>query len=315
MKNYISIDGGTTNTRVSLVRGLESVGSVKIPLGARAGICGTEPLEAAIREAILSLLRENGLTETDIEKILASGMITSEFGLCKLDHISLPAGLCELHASMYEISLPRVSEIPFVFIRGVKRVSTPETLELTDMMRGEETELCGILRESGCETIYVLPGSHSKLIRTDKTGRIVDFSTMLTGEMIGALSGGTILADAVDLSVTELDEPMLRAGYTYAAERGINEALFKVRILKNLFGKTKEELYSFFLGVTLSAEIDSILASGAERVVIGGRAQIKRATALLLASLTAAEIVELDENEVKSSVTTGQIRIYEYNSN
>ena len=105
---------------------------------------------------------------------------------------------------------------------------------------------------------------------------------------------------------------MLRAGYLYASERGINEALFKVRILKNVFGKTKEELYSFFLGAILSSEIDAILRRGTARVVIGGREQIKRATGILLSALTDAEIVTLDENEVNASVTTGQIRIYEY---
>ena len=105
---------------------------------------------------------------------------------------------------------------------------------------------------------------------------------------------------------------MLRTGCSYARERGMNEALFKVRILKNVFGKTKEELYSFFLGAILSSEIDAILRCGMRRIVIGGREQIKRATAILLSALTDAEIVTLDENEVNASVSTGQIRIYEY---
>ena len=312
MRNYITVDGGTTNTRVSLVQNGKTVGSVRISLGARAGMNGTAPLAQKIHEALFSLLSDNGLSECDIERVLASGMITSEFGLCKLDHISLPAGIAELHSTMHEVVLPEISAIPFVFIRGVKRVSTPDSLALTDMMRGEECELCGILREGDCETLYVLPGSHSKLIRTDSEGRIVDFSTMLTGEMIGALATNTILADAVDLSVSELDEPMLRAGYLYANERGINEALFKVRILKNVFGKNKEELYSFFLGTVLFSEIDAIRRCGMRRIVIGGREQIKRATGILLSALTDAEIVTLDENEVNASVTTGQIRIYEY---
>ena len=120
MKNYITVDGGTTNTRVGLVRDGKTVGSVRISLGARAGMGGTAPLAKKIREAIFSLLSDNGLSECDVERILASGMITSEFGLCKLDHISLPAGIAELHASMHEVTLPEISTVPFVFIRGVR---------------------------------------------------------------------------------------------------------------------------------------------------------------------------------------------------
>ena len=56
------------------------------------------------------------------------------------------------------------------------------------------------------EEKYVLPGSHSKLIHVDGAGRIVDFTTMLTGEMIAALSQNTILKDAVYLAGTRLDE-------------------------------------------------------------------------------------------------------------
>lgn len=80
-----------------------------------------------------------------------------------------------------------------------------DLLENTDMMRGEETEFIGLSEklQSGC--IYVLPGSHSKLIKTDEQGRISSFVTTLTGEMIFALSQSTILKDAVDFSQTETD--------------------------------------------------------------------------------------------------------------
>lgn len=86
-------------------------------------------------------MKNNGLCETDIECILASGMITSEFGLCNLEHIKTPAGICELHNSMYKTYINEISELPFVFIRGVK--TDAEVYENFDMMRGEETKLMG----------------------------------------------------------------------------------------------------------------------------------------------------------------------------
>lgn len=310
MKHYITIDGGTTNTRVSLVSDNTILDTVKIPLGARASMDGNNALREAIKKAIASLLERHALTERDVCRILASGMITSEFGLCCLPHAIAPAGIRELHDTMHETVLPDISPIPFVFIRGVKTVGTG--LADTDMMRGEEAELVGIMNESDGECLYILPGSHSKLIETDRGGRITRFASMLTGEMIAALSSGTILRDAVDLSISEFDNGKLLEGCRYALEKGLSEALFKTRVLKNHLGGTPIEAYSFFLGAVLSSEIGAIIKSPTHRIVIGGRTQIKNATASLLSALSDKEIITLSADAVDASSTRGVIKIYEY---
>lgn len=311
MKYYITVDGGTTNTRVTLVKNGDALKTVRISLGARASINDPHALPTALRNAIAALLQEFCLTESDVTRILASGMITSEFGLCSLPHVQAPAGIRELQDSMHEITLTEISAIPFVFIRGIKSVG--DTVAETDIMRGEETELMGLLPSAPTQnTLYVLPGSHSKLIETDECGRIFRFSTMLTGEMIAALSEGTILKDAIDLSCKDQDHTYLLDGCRYAMERGINEALFKVRILKNLFSRSPKEIYSFFLGAVLASEIQSILQSPTPRVVIGGKAQIKHATETLLKELSDKEIVTVSDADVDRSSSRGAIRIYEY---
>ena len=91
-----------------------------------------------------------------------------------------------------------------VIVPGVK--TEGETIADADMMRGEETELIGLMEHLESAAVYVLPGSHSKLIHVDGAGRIVDFTTMLTGELIAALLQNTILKDAVYLAGTRLDE-------------------------------------------------------------------------------------------------------------
>ncbi len=310
MKHYITIDGGTTNTRVSLVSDKNLCTTIKIPFGARAGMGGGDALRTAIKEAIGDLLSMHHLQESDIVRILASGMITSEFGLCALPHIEAPAGLSELHDSMHEVVLADISPIPFIFIRGVKMMG--EGPADTDMMRGEETELMGLITSGERKSLYILPGSHSKLIETDAQNRIARFATMMTGEMIASLSEGTILRDAVDLSVKKPEAPYLIDGCRYAMEHGLNEALFKVRILKNLFSRSPEAVYSFFLGAVLSAEISAILQSPIHRVVIGGKAQIKYATAELLRELGDKEIVIVSDRDVDASSALGAIQIFEY---
>ena len=306
-RTYITIDGGTTNTRIRLVKNLEILDTISLGFGARAGMDGIEKLKTSIRDGINTLLKRFSFSASQIECILAAGMITSEFGLCKLEHIVTPAGLLELHENMHKTCFPEISEIPFVFIRGVK--TDCKTLASADMMRGEEAELMGIISPEYGKCVYILPGSHSKLIATNESGQITHFSTMLTGEMIAAISQNTILKDAVSLTVSEIDEKYLLDGYDYCAERGICEALFKVRILKNIFGADAVQCYNFFIGICLADEIGQILKTDAKTVVIGGKAQIKKAMAMILKKYSRKEIICLDDS-AESASSLGMIRIY-----
>ncbi|MBQ8408306.1 MAG: 2-dehydro-3-deoxygalactonokinase [Clostridia bacterium] len=311
-KRYITIDGGTTNTRVCLVVDGVCLRRIRLSIGARACIDHRAMLENELKLAIQDILEEFELCESDIIRILASGMITSEFGLCELPHVSAPAGIRELHDTMAEVTFPEISSIPFVFVRGVRIIS--ESLAEVDVMRGEETELMGLMAlapQSGKSCVFVLPGSHSKLINT-VGGKISAFSTMLTGEMIMSLSQGTILKDAVDLSVSDHDENYLVEGYRFAKNEGINKALFKVRILKNIFKRSPQEVYSFFLGAILADEIDAILSSSSESVIIGGNNKIKTATAALLSAVSDKSITVISDEDVERSTAVGVISIFEY---
>lgn len=311
MKNYITIDGGTTNTRISLIRGGKVTETIKLSVGARSGIDNNDALKAAIADAIDTLVKNS--SDIKIERILASGMITSEFGLYNLPHISAPAGTDELNGAMCEVNLADISDIPFVFIPGIK--VSDGNLSHSDMMRGEETEFVGLSAELGGEKscMYILPGSHSKLIRVDEEGRIFDFSTTLTGEMIAALSQGTILKDAVDLSQSETDSEYLIKGFEYCCEYGINNALFKVRILKNMFGCKPKQTYSFFLGTVLQSEITTAAKSSENKIIIGGKRQIKDAMYTLLKHVCGGkkEIIAASADAVEHSTSLGMIKIYE----
>ena len=307
MANYITIDSGTTNTRVSLVTGGRIVDSRKFNVGAKKGMENGQLLRDALRGGIVDILQANEITEEQIECILASGMITSEFGLINLPHITAPAGAKELHESLYRCSLQEISKLPFVFVRGIK--TTGDALETVDMMRGEETELLGSFEGAG---MYILPGSHSKIIEVDELGRVVRFKTMLTGEMIAALSQNTILKDAVELRDFAVDEEFLLMGYEYARNHGLNEALFKVRILKNLFGKSPEQIYNFYMGVVLCDEIGQILAGDPVKIVIGGKKQIKAFMACLLSKLTDTEVVLIKDERAEFATAYGMIRVYEF---
>ena len=60
-------------------------------------------------------------------------------------------------------------------------------------MRGEETQILGVLAASGRgDGLFVLPGTHSKWARVE-AGRIVGFATFMTGEVFAALKDHSLL--------------------------------------------------------------------------------------------------------------------------
>lgn len=307
MSNYIAIDGGTTNTRIALVRDDIVVDTIRIDIGARIGIDNPDLLKRTIKQGLKNILKKNNMSDNDIQKILASGMITSEFGLVNLPHLNLPVDISDLHNFLYQTVIEEISKIPFVFVRGVK--SDSENLEHCDMMRGEESELFGLLDGEG---IYILPGSHSKIITVDDNQKIVAIKTMLTGEMISVLSQNTILKDVFNIQSAKLEPEFLLKGFNFCKQNGINESLFKVRVLKKLLGKNESQVYSFFMGVVLCDEVKYILGINPKRIIIGGKEQIKDALGSLLKELSKAKIEVATNQKVECSSTFGKIKIYEF---
>lgn len=61
-----------------------------------------------------------------------------------------------------------------------------DTLEQMDVMRGEETEAVALLRERGKgeDLIFVLPGSHTKIIYANEKGFICRCKTTMSGELL-----------------------------------------------------------------------------------------------------------------------------------
>jgi 2-dehydro-3-deoxygalactonokinase len=310
MCNYITIDGGTTNTRVRLVLDGAIAASETIRLGNKDCVDGNGALKAALRENIAGLLSRCGLSESSLRAVLASGMITSEYGLHEVPHIAAPAGIAELHAAMARASIPEITSVPFYFIPGIKTDS--DILDDADVMRGEETEIIGLIEDGLADHVYVLPGSHSKHIFPDDMGRIAAFRTMMTGEMISAIAENTILKGAVRLDLFGFNPPFLLMGYDYCAENGINNALFKTRILKTIFKRNALEIYSYFLGVILAQEIAALKDCGRKGALIGGRSQIKNAMAYILRARTDLNVICASDEAVDGCVPRGAIKIFEY---
>jgi 2-dehydro-3-deoxygalactonokinase len=284
----ISIDGGTTNTRFTLIDNGNVFDRVKRQIGLRNAIKnGIHVLSEAVKSGISELFERNPELCRNVKLIALSGMIGSEAGLCRVDHIPVPAGAYELKQSAKRVFISEISDLPLLFIPGVKTFTDPKKSDLDelDIMRGEETEIVGIhaLLNNSMPFTAILPGSHMKIADIDSNGRILMFRTSLSGELMRAAAENTILYQSLgDVYPKKADDEFLHLGYDYAEKHGVNEALFKIRLMAGFVDGTKpEQLYSFLMGAILRDDINSIISSE-KNIVVGGSDPLRSAIVSLL---------------------------------
>lgn len=294
---YITIDGGTSNTRVYAAEN----GNIKLISKAAVGAHNSSGLRRFLKETL------SDIDACCIDAIIASGMITSASGIFEVKHIAAPADLNELHLAMREALFSDICSVPFTFIPGVKIDS--DKIENADIMRGEETELMG-LGEISANTAYILPGTHSKCILTDKSGRISNFFTMMTGELLEAVKKNTIIGKSFEY-FESFDEKSLSDGFEHALKNGINETLFKCRIMDILFGKSQSEIYSFCLGAVLSGELSRIANVNADSFVFGGKRTLRIPESFLFEKYFGKTTVCLDDSVCSNAAPLGAVKIYE----
>ena len=264
----LAIDGGTSKTRASVVsseRGVVASAAVEAGVAdvARTG------KRAVLREAAVgasSLALSDARAEWgELDRVVASGMITSPLGLYELPHVPAPAGKRELARSSVEVGLEGFP-LPVLFIPGV-RSGEGESLEI---IRGEEVEIVGILEKigPGRGRTFLFAGSHGKVIETDQLGRVSSIFTFLFGELMRAVAKETILAAFLPAPVlVEKVCASLSAGLKDAREHGLGHALFRVRVMGMLETKA-EERGSFLFGACAEPAVRRLEGSRAEGIVV-----------------------------------------------
>lgn len=300
MKKYtIAIDGGTTNTRAVLIDGNREFAAVEM---SRTGVKDTAvdghngKLKEAARTCIHRLV-ENHLTGFDeVERVIASGMITSGSGLYEIPHVTAPAGVFELAGRMREVLIEDVCPIPILFIPGVKNCDDPLAMDhyrTMDMMRGEEVESIAVLESypKGRPYLLVLPGSHMKLVAINEKGQISGCLTTLSGELLSAVTHHTVIADAVGNGFVEADAydlSMVLEGSRAAAAAGFSHACFQARILNQFVEPDHRKIACFLLGAVLQNDIEVLKRAGRPwtdcdvPVIISGKFPLGKAFADLL---------------------------------
>lgn len=329
----VTIDSGTTNTRVKVWQDKTVIAEASEAIGVRDTVkTGSRDvlvqgvkkiLDHAIEQANLQINRPLSNSELII---LASGMITADIGLCEIPHLQAPVSLAELAKGMVKQILPEIIDQPIWFIPGIKNhVPTVDLrhCEQMDMMRGEETEAIGVLAQLNIQgpALIVLPGSHSKFVNIDQHNQIIGCATTLTGELLDVITHHTLLTSSLKHQLaTTIDEPYLMQGASSCHQVGFARSCFSVRILDLFSQATVNQQANFLLGTVLYSDIltiknsQSLMVDPNTPILVCGKPILKEALTLLLRhdDFFTGEIIAVAEVNNRPLSGLGAIAMAEY---
>ncbi|MGH8079691.1 MAG: 2-dehydro-3-deoxygalactonokinase [Lysobacter sp.] len=192
------------------------------------------------------------------ERVVAmAGMVGSRQGWHEVAYVDCPAGLDEIAQRMSRVDARALGGRELWIVPGL---SVRHASGVHDVMRGEETQICGLLDRLGPgEHLACLAGTHCKHIRIDN-GRILRFSTAMTGELFQVLSEHSILGRLMQPGPHDAEG--FAQGLDHATLDGdLTEHLFAVRT-HGLFGVLPAPaLRSFLSGLLIGHELRQLPAS------------------------------------------------------
>lgn len=240
----IAIDWGTTSFRAYR---LAEDGSILEERASPNGILAVKDFSAVLARQ---------LAGWPGQPVLMSGMVGSRQGWTEVPYVQCPAGLPEIARH-----LVRVRDDAWI----VPGLSFVDESGVPDVMRGEETQLLGVLDAIGDDCLVCLPGTHSKWARV-RGGRVVAFRTHFTGEMFAVLKSHSLLGRTLE------DGPPDPGAFAEGVDRsgdegGLLHHLFGVRT-RALFGDLEGPLGTSYLsGILIGHELRSMPGAGSFHIL------------------------------------------------
>ncbi|MEM7267695.1 MAG: 2-dehydro-3-deoxygalactonokinase [Pseudomonadota bacterium] len=276
--DWIAVDWGTSRLRAwAMAQSSEMLERCD----SDDGMSGLSPQD--FEPALLRLI-EPWLGQTRLD-VLCCGMVGARQGWIEAPYVAVPcpvepAALTEAPVSDHRISV-RIAP-------GVKQADP------ADVMRGEETQIAGLLLDRPeFDGVVCLPGTHSKWVHVS-AGEIVSFRTFMTGELFGFLADQSVLRHSVGDGWD--DDAFVEA---------VADAISKPEMIAaRLFSLRAESLLGGLAGATARARLSGLLI-GVE-LAAARPYWLGRDVAIIGAgSLAAAYNAALSAQGVAPSVETG----------
>ena len=261
--DWVAVDWGTSNLRYWLMSADKVIKAGSMPFG-------MNKLDRCSYEKIIIKELGDFLDPSKITTILICGMAGSRQGWKEAPYISVP---CKPPEFWEAINVQcKDSRIEVKILPGLRQ-DRP-----VDIMRGEETQIKGVLNKyKNFDGIICLPGTHTKWARIS-AGEIVSFQTFMTGEMFYLLSEESVLKHSA--AKNGLDEKIFKncVNQMMSDNKLLSSTLFSLRaefILKNLSElEARSRLSGYLIGLELSGSRAYWLG---ETVFILGEAEISLA--------------------------------------
>lgn len=265
--SWIAVDWGTSNLRAWAMGedGVLATASSDQGMG-KLTRYGFEP-------ALLALIGD-WLVPGKQTPVVACGMVGARQGWAEAPYRAVP---CPPVAATGLCAVP--TRDPRLNVQIVPGLSQAKP---ADVMRGEETQIAGVLAlDPRFDGVICLPGTHSKWAHVS-AGEVVSFQTFMTGEMFALLSVQSVLRHSI---AAEGDDPD-------AFDAAVAEAMARPeRLAARLFSLRAEGLVNGLSPVAARARLSGLLIgaelAGAKPYWLGQRVRLI-GTAGLVASYARA---------------------------
>jgi 2-dehydro-3-deoxygalactonokinase len=244
---FAAVDWGTSSFRLWL---LDAAGTVLAERRSDEGMAkaGSEGFAAVLSKHLDAAGAAAGT------QVLICGMAGARQGWLEAPYVTVPANLDDIVAGAVPVPGQgrEVRILPGLAQRGA---------QVSDVMRGEETQLAGALPlfASGAHLVC-MPGTHSKWVEACD-GVVTGFATWLTGELYSLLSTQSILRHALGGGGTAFfpASGAFRSACAEALADGgdLGPALFRIRAANLLENLAPGDAASRLSGLLIGAEIAS----------------------------------------------------------
>jgi 2-dehydro-3-deoxygalactonokinase len=260
---FVAVDWGTSALRAY---SCAADGRILATFRSMGGILNrTETFESRLADALAAL------QAAPAAAVVMAGMIGSRQGWIEAPYVATPCSVDALARGL--TAVPNTLARPIWIVPGLCDAAGVAP----DVMRGEETQLLGLIKRGPTASTVCLPGTHCKWAEVEG-GTIQRFKTYMTGELFQVLSEHSILARLMPAG-EDGEAPhweAFDAGLVHADRGGclLND-LFAVRTLGLFDRLPADALKSYLSGLLIGHEIVAAApASLSQTVTIVGESRL-----------------------------------------
>ncbi|HEV7275396.1 MAG TPA: 2-dehydro-3-deoxygalactonokinase [Devosiaceae bacterium] len=245
---WVAVDWGTSNVRAW---GIGADGEIAWAQTSDRGMSRLSPGDYP--GVLADLLTPVAGDRVGPVEVLVCGMAGARQGWYEAPYLEAPAALGGLLAASVRPDAGGL-QADVRILPGICQKRPGEE----DVMRGEETQLLGLLAlRPGFSGTVCMPGTHSKWVRIEDN-RIAGFETAMTGELYEAVGSHTVVRHALSgEQMGPATEDGIEAGLTagLAEPERLSSLLFRTRAAALLSGRGPDWCFGYLSGLLVGAEV------------------------------------------------------------